>query len=482
MGACTVPGNLMIVSEFMPRGNLEEMLQNPQIGLSLLTRMKMARDAALGMTWLHGSTPQFIHRDLKTSNLLVDDNMNIKLCDFGLSEIKSQGENLVDGVEGAKGTPLWMAPEVLAGKSFNEKADIYSFGIVLWEILTRKEPFEEFESFEEFRAAVCMHHIRPPIPPNTLPRLASLIEACWQPDPQHRPTFDQIVAQLDHVIIEVAIKDEVGRKLWKRCFLKKFHVPWAEFVEEFLQLLKQYNYPPNEILPAQISHSMIQSASTWQLREFSTRSVSNANLVREEFERREHAGLMDPMEQEGDHETEVKCLQAILMQKDERSEGMSGSNEGVVGMERFGQILEWFGPIVDPGSNQVVMMRAVRELLSQEWFHGDITTAQAETQLNRRDPGTFLVRFSTLVGHYTISRACEDRITHQRVLQDKPGFLYNNERYESLVELVKAAAPELGLEHACPGSRFAYLFSNPTASTYVLQSGYQFMPGSSANY
>jgi serine/threonine protein kinase len=74
---------------------------------------------------LHGSNPQFIHRDFKTSNLLVGENNRIKICDFGLSQIKRQGENLLDGKDGAKGTPLWMAPEVLAGREFNEKADVY---------------------------------------------------------------------------------------------------------------------------------------------------------------------------------------------------------------------------------------------------------------------------------------------------------------------------------------------------------------------
>jgi serine/threonine protein kinase len=127
-------------------------------------------------------------------------------------------------VEGAKGTPLWMAPEVMAGEIFNEKADVYSFGIVLWEILTRQEPFKgtahvlffffsdcrscavlmestwshahaatsvclEFDNYEEFRNAICNRHVRPVIPPGTHPALKQLIEACWHHDPTKRYRF-----------------------------------------------------------------------------------------------------------------------------------------------------------------------------------------------------------------------------------------------------------------------------------------------------
>ena len=64
-------------------------------------------------------------------------------------------------------------------------------------------------------------------------------------------------------------------------------VPWGEFIERFLELLRQFNYPPNDVLPAHVTHPMLEAASTWQLKEFSTRSVANATLVRGELERRD---------------------------------------------------------------------------------------------------------------------------------------------------------------------------------------------------
>jgi serine/threonine-protein kinase CTR1 len=80
----------------------------------------------------------FSTRDLKASNLLFDENYNCKICDFGLSQLKPRGTNLMDGRDGAKGTPLWMAPEVMMGEPFNEKCDVYAFGLILWFFLTRK--------------------------------------------------------------------------------------------------------------------------------------------------------------------------------------------------------------------------------------------------------------------------------------------------------------------------------------------------------
>lgn len=80
MGACTVPGEMAIVMEYCAQGNLEQLLHNKQSNLSLYRRLKMAKDAAIGMNWLHCSNPTIIHRDLKPCNLLVDHHGTIKVC------------------------------------------------------------------------------------------------------------------------------------------------------------------------------------------------------------------------------------------------------------------------------------------------------------------------------------------------------------------------------------------------------------------
>ncbi len=98
-----------------------------------------------------------------------------------------------------------MAPEVMQFKEFNEKADVYSFGIVLWEILTRKEPFPHHNNFEVFRNAVCVKGERPEIPSDTEPSLKRLIESCWVGDPKLRPSFKEIIDQLDNIIVDVTV-------------------------------------------------------------------------------------------------------------------------------------------------------------------------------------------------------------------------------------------------------------------------------------
>eukprot|EP00027_Filamoeba_sp_ATCC50430_P018551 CAMPEP_0168567218 /NCGR_PEP_ID=MMETSP0413-20121227/14878_1 /TAXON_ID=136452 /ORGANISM="Filamoeba nolandi, Strain NC-AS-23-1" /LENGTH=511 /DNA_ID=CAMNT_0008599375 /DNA_START=169 /DNA_END=1704 /DNA_ORIENTATION=+ len=231
MGACTEPGNLLIVTELMPKGSVYDLLHNDKNQIPFQRKMKIAKDAAMGMNWLHLSTPVFIHRDLKTGNLLVDQNWNVKVSDFGLSHFKQQRQE--KGNYGAIGTPLWMAPEVLLNKEYNESADVYSFGIVLWELLTQEEPFPDIETFEDMIERVCMQHERPPIPEDAPPTLKKLIAKCWSPYPEERPTFEQIIPLFDIIVIEYLIHDEHGKKLWEKHFLGQESVPWAKFVKGF---------------------------------------------------------------------------------------------------------------------------------------------------------------------------------------------------------------------------------------------------------
>ena len=110
--------------EFIPGGNLDNLLHDTRRNISLYHLLRIAKEVALGMNWLHNAKPPIIHRDLKLTNVLLDANLTAKICDFGLSQEK-YSPFLRDPSTGAKGTPLWMAPEVLRLEPFNEKCDIY---------------------------------------------------------------------------------------------------------------------------------------------------------------------------------------------------------------------------------------------------------------------------------------------------------------------------------------------------------------------
>ncbi|XP_031406805.1 probable serine/threonine-protein kinase SIS8 isoform X2 [Punica granatum] len=192
MGAVTRVPNLSIITEFLPRGSLYRLLHRPNNQLDERRRLRMALDAARGMNYLHNCNPVIVHRDLKSPNLLVDKNWVLKVCDFGLSRMK---HSTFLSSRSAAGTAEWMAPEVLRNEPSNEKCDVYSFGVILWELITLKQPWGGMNPMQVV-GAVGFQHRRLEIPDDMNPAIADIIKKCWQTDPKLRPSFTEIMAAL----------------------------------------------------------------------------------------------------------------------------------------------------------------------------------------------------------------------------------------------------------------------------------------------
>lgn len=151
--------------------------------------LKLALQTARGMEYLHDCN--LIHRDLKSVNLLMDDDFNAKVCDFGLSRIIApKTKNMTGNV----GTVSWIAPEVFEKQPYDAKADVYSFGVVMWELYTRQIPFQDMNTFEIPTAVI--KGDRPAIPKDCPKEYAKLMQLCWSKKPAKRPTFAKIVKSL----------------------------------------------------------------------------------------------------------------------------------------------------------------------------------------------------------------------------------------------------------------------------------------------
>ncbi|XP_071721209.1 uncharacterized protein [Rutidosis leptorrhynchoides] len=202
MGAVTSLQHPCIVTEFLPRGCLFGILRRNTTSLDWKRRLRMAIDIARGMNYLHLCQPPIIHRDLKSSNLLIDKNWTVKVGDFGLSRIKHQ---ISMNTKTGKGTPQWMAPEILRNGKADEKSDVYSYGVVLWEIITEKIPWGDLDPVQVIGAVGFMNK-RLEIPKDVDPLWDSLIESCWHSEPQSRPTFQEILHRLKELQKKLAVE------------------------------------------------------------------------------------------------------------------------------------------------------------------------------------------------------------------------------------------------------------------------------------
>ncbi|XP_033714152.2 atrial natriuretic peptide receptor 2 isoform X7 [Tursiops truncatus] len=200
IGACIDPPNICIVTEYCPRGSLQDILENDSINLDWMFRYSLINDLVKGMAFLHNSIIAS-HGSLKSSNCVVDSRFVLKITDYGLASFRSTAEP--DDNHALYAKKLWTAPELLSGNPLPttgmQKADVYSFGIILQEIALRSGPFylegldlSPKEIVQKVRNGQ-RPYFRPSIDRTQLnEELVLLMERCWAQDAAERPDFGQI--------------------------------------------------------------------------------------------------------------------------------------------------------------------------------------------------------------------------------------------------------------------------------------------------
>ena len=199
-GVIAEPKHLSIITEYCPGGNLHELLyKKKHIYLSWKIRKEFLLQIAIGMNYLHTNNPPILHRDLKSLNILLtndikksNDITDIKIADLGLSVVNEKKNLSNERV----GTCHWMAPEVINCQRYTTKSDVYSFGIIIWEVCTREMPYDSINNRETILYRVSVNRERPNIkrmPNDTPEKLKELMEQCLEHEPNKRPSFENII-------------------------------------------------------------------------------------------------------------------------------------------------------------------------------------------------------------------------------------------------------------------------------------------------
>jgi len=177
----------IIVMEYCAGGSLDKLLFATNVALSDKQKIRLIRGIAAGMLHLHKYN--IIHRDLAARNILLTANADPKISDFGMSYIIERASE--QQISNDFGPVCWMAPESLAHRSYSEKSDVWSFGIVVYEIVAQCEPHKN-ENILDIAVKIRDEGLTPQIPSNCPSHLKELMELCWNKQPERRPTFEII--------------------------------------------------------------------------------------------------------------------------------------------------------------------------------------------------------------------------------------------------------------------------------------------------
>ena len=190
-GVCVESMNALVL-EFMPYGSLYMVLKRPPVALTLTVQLSLSLDIVSGLLYLHSQN--IIHRDLKSLNVLVDEQMQAKISDFGLSKIKVHTASGTKAMGSSLGSLYWKAPELFKlGGQCTKATDIYALAIVFWEIVTQQLPYASAEGDTDVIRGWVKDGEREPIPNNLL---GPLIQRCWAQRAEDRPVIEEVMIDI----------------------------------------------------------------------------------------------------------------------------------------------------------------------------------------------------------------------------------------------------------------------------------------------
>ncbi|XP_055967180.1 ephrin type-A receptor 5 isoform X7 [Sorex fumeus] len=196
-GVVTKSKPVMIVTEYMENGSLDTFLKKNDGQFTVIQLVGMLRGIAAGMKYL--SDMGYVHRDLAARNILINSNLVCKVSDFGLSRVLEDDPEAAYTTRGGKIPIRWTAPEAIAYRKFTSASDVWSYGIVMWEVVSYGErPYWEMTNQDVIKAVE--EGYRLPSPMDCPAALYQLMLDCWQKDRNSRPKFDEIVNMLDKLI------------------------------------------------------------------------------------------------------------------------------------------------------------------------------------------------------------------------------------------------------------------------------------------
>ncbi|XP_036598390.1 mitogen-activated protein kinase kinase kinase 20 isoform X1 [Trichosurus vulpecula] len=227
-GVILEPPNYGIVTEYASLGSLYDYINsNRSEEMDMEHIMTWATDVAKGMHYLHMEAPvKVIHRDLKSRNVVIAADGVLKICDFGASRFHNHTTHM-----SLVGTFPWMAPEVIQSLPVSETCDTYSYGVVLWEMLTREVPFKGLEGLQVAWLVVEKNE-RLTIPSSCPRSFAELLHQCWEADSKKRPSFKQIISILESMSNDTNLPDQCNSFLHNKA-------EWRCEIEATLERLKK---------------------------------------------------------------------------------------------------------------------------------------------------------------------------------------------------------------------------------------------------